>query len=266
MIQKAKTRRQEERRKLLQKRYNKSEFTDLQFLRAIGAATFKTGRGRMPKNVMKDLQSVPIPEVNEPIPTRDEELGENTRYISDVGTDDEDGNISGLAPSSRAFPSALSTHQAKSKPTTNKGRSGRLEKPKCPECQKGFHFKRTPPLQIQCKLCLVFIHLRCLEFGFDEDNFFCSKCSPDNIEHLTEEATVVMSLSEAVTTTKPKPSYTDYPEELFCQRMSSVGLRRSNTDPYTRADGDCALWAALDGYNNTEEVPMFERDDTVLLR
>ena len=62
------------------------------------------------------------------------------------------------------------------------------------------------------------------------------------------------------------PSYSDYPEELFEERMTGLGFRRSRTDPQTEADGDCALWAVLDGYNNIESNALFGREDSAILR
>ena len=62
------------------------------------------------------------------------------------------------------------------------------------------------------------------------------------------------------------PSYSDYPEELFEERMTGLGFRRSRTDPQTEADGDCALWAVLDGYNNIESNALFDREDSAILR
>ena len=62
-------------------------------------------------------------------------------------------------------------------------------------------------------------------------------------------------------------SFTDYPEALFAQRMTSLGFARSKTDRVTKGDGDCALWAVLDGHNNNlGDSSSFERNDTVTLR
>ena len=184
-----------------------------------------------------------------------------TRHISEtISSGDE---VSGLPP--RGLPAAF----LKSRQPLAKKRP-RPPRPTCPACKKGFQFARNPPLQLKCKTCPSYVHLRCLTETYDEENFRCQTCSPAMFDGslnqvFTEDIANVPSTS--VMMTSPQFSYGSFPRSRFVERMQSLGFQESPTQPNTPADGNCALWACLDGYNNIkQEESMFPRDNAMYLR
>ena len=279
-----KTRKQEERRTTLQKQYNKKEIGDLQFLKLMGALSFRCEKKPQEPTREKNSNSEEVCPVSAVEDGPGSEVEDCTRYVSDDLSSEE---LSGLAPTSPStIPAALRT---KSRPT--KAKSSRSEK--CVECSKGFAFWRQPPLQIQCKKCHKWVHLRHLNY-YDEDNYLCRKCeahvrpssltpdtevqvsprSPPRPQCSMESNSTVpdsqpqCSTDSDSTATAGLPSFIDFPEALFVQRMASLGFQRSKTQPSTLGDGDCLIHAVLDGYNNIhgDAWSLFDRKDTVTLR
>ena len=157
-----KTRRQEQRRKTFQKRYNQG-WDDLEFLNALGHAVFKTSK--VSSKAGRDGGR------------RDENEGdlEASRNVSD---ESYTGDMSGLAPPVQPrLPTKLISNKRNKK-------KGKYNAGKCPVCLKGFQLARNPPLQIQCKTCLV--------ADYDEENFVCNKCLSSSLERQIEDAAVVI--------------------------------------------------------------------------
>ena len=202
----------------------------------------------------------------------------NTRHISEVSSGDE---VSGLPP--RGLTAAFLKSrlpEAKKRPRATK--TVRL---KCPSCKKGFQFGRNPPLQLKCQKCPVYVHLRCIEDIYDEENFICRQCSSSIQVNVAVEsnqavsnqeevpANTECSLDELANTTVPmaeKLAVSTFPECRFTERMRFLGFERSRTQPNTPGDGSCFIWAVLDGYNNNQNYynqdSMFPRHDAMFLR
>ena len=95
----------------------------------------------------------------------------------------------------------------------------------------------------------------------------------DNLPPASEDmnlppvSTMSETLSCPVTShSKRLLTFENFPESQFTERMNTLGFKRSKTQVYTPADGDCALHAVLDGYNNLTEDSMFDRTDTMHAR
>lgn len=259
------TLRLERQREELQKDYNKGSIPEMQFLKAIGAISVKS-------MVKSKVVAAPDIEGEEaaPVPVIDDSLRSlrNSRIISEASSGDE---VSGLPP--RGLPAAFlksRRHEAKKCPRATKT-ARQVARLKCPRCSKGFQFARNPPLQLKCRECPVYVHLRCMEEGFDEETFLCQQCSPlstlDDVEVPANTDCSDELASTADISVSPQLAYSTCPESWFVERMRFLGFKRSRTQLNTPTDGNCALHGVLDGYNNiTGENSMFPRENTTYLR
>ena len=117
-----KTKRQEERRITLQKQYNNKEIGDLQFLKLMGALSFRCDKKSLQPRITSSEQVCPGSPVED-----------CRRYVSDELSS---GELSGLAPPSptrNPLPAALRTKSSKTKAKCTRSE-------KCLECKRGFQF------------------------------------------------------------------------------------------------------------------------------
>ena len=184
-------------------------------------------------------------------------------YYSETRNLSEDQS-SGDDVSGHINPGLGSCPAAALQPRRRQAKRTRKKVEKCLVCQKGFAFWRDPPLQKQCSKCKRFIHIKCIRFIHEENNFLCQSCSshpPSSTsqhsstadlspqlspspclepEYSPAPATIQCSLdemSDVLLSSTNKPSYRDH-LTLLDSKLAPLGFTRSQLTP---ADGNCLI-------------------------
>ena len=289
------------RREVLMEQFQKQMITRKFYLQQMGALSLKADRAAKRVTEENNDETVNVEEV-----ASDDSLSE-TRPLpaasasseSDEGVDPPPA-VGDLADHPLA--AALGIGRRRADAAAKKKSSQANKKQLCPVCKRGFQLRRVPPLHITCAACKALVHKRCLKVS---STTICDSCnpslppaSPSNPLPLSSPSNPPPPLASTSHHVYPSPPLQasilsqagqsnrcdeaqqedELPgsclatyqgsEKKFDERMATLGFKRSPSQPDTRGDGNCGLYALLDQLNLPVNgpLPMFERGEALFAR